>query len=234
MEIPKLAIIQQKILKNPTSIFNSLEFVSNDDKLLYSVQNRICVWTFTDEGIQKFRIRCQDGCDVVKVISSSRVAYSNNKNCNLAMIDYGKIEKVRLFEGHTARINSVSIFTDGIANFLMTSSEDCKVKMWDQRERNEIANLSFASVPITAYHPNGLLFALGLDSHIMELYDLYDISKRLHYFKVEKSRAVEWRQLKFSNDGKYIVVTTNSSQVLIFDGTNALLLQNFKSECERF
>lgn len=231
MEIPNLSIIKQRKLRDASSAFNSLEF-SNSGALLYSVPNRIGIWCFFDGRLQKFRIRCNDGCDVVKVISNKLVAHSNTKNYNLTLIDYENIRKLRTFESHTARIKTVSVFGDGSSDLLITSSEDRTVKFWDRRDRYENTSMICHSAPLTAYHPTGLLFALSLDSHILELYHVINKSTPVYTFKVERVFAIEWMQMKYSKDGKYIVVTTNSNFVHIFDGINAVLLKTFSGECE--
>lgn len=230
--IPKFSIIQQKRLKDMNKTFNSLEFAFGGDKLIYSVQNRICVMIYCEEGIKKFRIRCNDGCDVVKVISNSLVAYSNTKNFNLTLIDFNEIKRVAKFEGHIARISSISTFGDGSNNNFMTSSDDGVVKFWDRRNRYENFSMGCSSPLLTCYHPTGLLFALGIDSHILQIHHINGFVTPIHRFKLEKLLTIEWRQLKFSKEGKYIVVTTNSSLVHVFDGSSAVLLQSFTGECD--
>ncbi len=97
--------------------------------------------------------------------------------------------------------------------------------------------------PVVDYDPDGLAFGVGIDSQIIGLYDIrnhekvevfsyFDCNKFIfkgpfEMLKYECEGDFEWTHLKFSPNGKMILVSTNTSLILLVDAFSGVLLHTF-------
>ena len=83
--------------------------------------------------------------------------------------------------------------------------------------------------PVAAFDPDGLIFAAGINSDCVKLYDLRSFDKgpfSSFRFQVD-SKELEWTGLKFSPDGKSILISTNGQVIKLIDSYNGSSLQTF-------
>ncbi|MGH0185541.1 UNVERIFIED_CONTAM: hypothetical protein FKN15_018001 [Acipenser sinensis] len=82
--------------------------------------------------------------------------------------------------------------------------------------------------PVCSFDPEGLIFAAGVNSEIVTLYDLRSFDKGpFATFKMMPDRTCEWTGLKFSNDGKLILVSTNGGTLRLLDAFKGVVLHSF-------
>jgi COMPASS component SWD2 len=105
--------------------------------------------------------------------------------------------------------------------------------------------------PVANFDPDGLIFGAGINSETIKLYDLRSFEKvriekirrivRVNQksahlnlkkgpfsnFKIPKEKDIEWTGLKFSPDGKYVLISTNGSVIKLVDSFNGSLLHTF-------
>jgi len=82
--------------------------------------------------------------------------------------------------------------------------------------------------PIAAYDPEGLIFAAGVNSESIKLYDLRSFDKGPFVtFKLNQEKECDWTGLKFSRDGKTILISTNGSVIRLVDAFHGTPLQTF-------
>jgi COMPASS component SWD2 len=72
---------------------------------------------------------------------------------------------------------------------------------------------------VASFDPEGLIFAAGIDSRHVKLYDLRSFDKGpFSTFHVRQDYAAcEWTGLKFSSDGKMMLISTTISQIKLID-----------------
>lgn len=73
--------------------------------------------------------------------------------------------------------------------------------------------------PTAAFDPEGLIFAAGINSESVKLYDLRSFDKGpFATFKLgmETSGCI-WTGLQFSSDGKALLITTNGTHIRLVD-----------------
>lgn len=112
--------------------------------------------------------------------------------------------------------------------------------------------------PVCSFDPEGLIFAAGINSEMVKLYDLRSFDKvrginsletfffcfvfywgekywvvtyrpqgPFATFKLQYDRTCEWTGLKFSNDGKLILLSTNGGALRILDAFKGAVLHSF-------
>ena len=65
--------------------------------------------------------------------------------------------------------------------------------------------LLFLGIPIGAFDPEGCIFAAGIDSNIVRLYDIRTFDKgSFSTFHVQNTDKSEWKKLEFSGDGRQV------------------------------
>lgn len=93
--------------------------------------------------------------------------------------------------------------------------------------------------PTAAFDPEGLVFAAGINSEYLNLYDLRSFDKGpFGTFKPSMSEftGTEWTSLKFSPDGRTILICTNGSYLRLVNSFTGAHLHSFNvsSSCLRF
>jgi len=82
--------------------------------------------------------------------------------------------------------------------------------------------------PVAAFDPEGLIFAAGINSESLKLYDLRSFDKGpFATFKLQQDKDCDWTGLKFSPDGKLILISTNGQVVRLIDAFQGTPLQTF-------
>ncbi|KIY64566.1 WD40 repeat-like protein [Cylindrobasidium torrendii FP15055 ss-10] len=138
---------------------------------------------------------------------------------------------LQYFKGHKARV--VSLEMSPMDDGFLSASEDLTVRLWDLRAPACRGLLNVPGVPVTAWDPNGVVFAVGVNaySQIM-LYDTGNFDKKpfISISLVDRSlerisfppRPIYMTSLSFSSDGKYILAGCSGNAHYImdsFDGT---------------
>lgn len=235
-DLKSFSIIYEKKRMEESKVFDNLEFHFDQDKLIYSHTDKIGVIRYGDDmnKFEKYKIRCKMGVDLVKLVSDNRVALTSPSDIKyeIQFVNFDVYKFGFSIVGHKRRINSLSTYNKGKNKILLSSSEDKTVRLWDRRLKNPLSSLVnvFAS-PFIAFHPLGRIFAVASDSHVIEMYDTLQLKFPLYQVKLfEKDDKIQWKGLKFSHDGSYLLITTNSSVIYLVDATDGRLLSTIQGE----
>ncbi|CAM9395773.1 unnamed protein product [Discosporangium mesarthrocarpum] len=160
---------------------------------------------------------------------------------------------LRFFKGHTDKV--ISIAMSPVDDHFMTGSTDRTVRLWHLTRPQCMAVLQFplnSGAPHVAYDQQGLVFAatasLGA-SNIIKLYDARNYGKgpfdtftldhdKVTEFLVNKLPTMQpqqaetlaratWVSMKFSADGQNILISTDSSVLLMLDAFEGHVKQVF-------
>lgn len=138
---------------------------------------------------------------------------------------------LRYFKGHKAQV--VSLAVDPVHDGFITSSVDGTVKIWDLKSSSPTGNLDIGQPALVAYDPHGIIFVVAkypdvnLENSIGEVqfYDLKTVHKNPFLaVTVECSPGVQWTKIEFANNGKLLLIATDSAEHYIIDAFLGQLL----------
>uniref|UniRef100_A0A1I7YCY5 WD_REPEATS_REGION domain-containing protein n=1 Tax=Steinernema glaseri TaxID=37863 RepID=A0A1I7YCY5_9BILA len=208
-------------------------FSDNSDKinsLDYSADGKFMVASSHDDSIAVFN--CDSGTSSRTIYSKKygadliRFAHTTDNaiHCSTKVDDtirYMSLHDnkyIRYFFGHTKQV--VTLCMSPVDDTFLSGSLDKTIRLWDLRSQNCQGLMQVPSRPIAAFDPEGLIFAAGLNSEVVKLYDLRSFDKGPFLtFNLDKEKEpdVEWRTMQFSPTSKTILITTNSSDMLLID-----------------
>lgn len=125
-------------------------------------------------------------------------------------------------------VRVVALSMSPVDDMFLSGSLDKTLRLWDLRSPNCQGLMHLASRPVAAFDPEGLIFAAGVNSESVKLYDLRSFDKGpFASFKINPEKGCEWTGLKFSPDGKTILLSTNGSVIRLIDAFHGNPLQTF-------
>ncbi|WEJ93027.1 member of Set1p complex, histone methyl transferase [Yamadazyma tenuis] len=138
---------------------------------------------------------------------------------------------LRYFKGHKSQV--VSLEVDPVHDMFITSSFDKSVKLWDLRTSNPTGSVEVGQPVLLAYDPHGIVFVTaklpgyGGGDGVGEL-EFYD-TKNVHQVPFLRSTIhtrpeCTWTNIEFANNGKYLLLSTNTSEHYLIDAFSGRLL----------
>lgn len=74
--------------------------------------------------------------------------------------------------------------------------------------------------PCVSFDPQGLIFAVATATNVIKLYDLRYYDKGPFSSFIVNYNPVEWSGMKFSADGKHILLSTTTNIIFLLDAFN--------------
>ena len=142
---------------------------------------------------------------------------------------------IRYFKGHTDRVTSLSLSPSN--DQFLSASLDNTVKLWDCRSASNQGQLDFTSPYLTAYDPSATVIAIASPPaqtvHLYDLrnydkppfttFDLLDLEARFRASHGQK-QGEGWTGMEFSNNGKYMLISTNGPGHYLIDAFSGELV----------
>ncbi|KAI3405863.2 SWD2 [Candida oxycetoniae] len=174
---------------------------------------------FTHEGLDCLYASTPD--------SSS--ATENNEN-SIRYLSLSTNKYIRYFQGHKAQVSNIEV--NPINDTFMSSSYDGTVKFWDLKTSSAMGSIGAGQITVAGYDPSGTVVAIGkqptnIASKVgkLELYNLKTFDKG-PFQSVEISCLPKqvWNKLEFSNNGKLILISTDTCEHYILDAFSGRVL----------
>ena len=86
-----------------------------------------------------------------------------------------KLLSFLLSRGHTKRV--VTLCMSPTDDSFLSGSLDKTIRLWDLRSPNCQGLMQLSGRPVAAFDPEGLIFAAGINSETVKLYDLRSFDK---------------------------------------------------------
>ena len=214
---------------------NSMDFSKNGDKLVTgSDGDNITIYDC--ESLEKIYTTGSKKYGVTHTKFTRNVEnliYGSNKvNDNIRYLNIEKKSYIRYFIGHEAEVTSISM--SPVQDIFLSGSADKTVRLWDlQSSRCEATmNAPCEGIPVAAFDPEGIIFAVGYNSSIIKLYDMSSFSRgpfetfHLPYL----DPADFWTDLKFGPNGGKILLTTVGGRMIVVDAFTGNILQNLNTQ----
>ncbi|KAG0457975.1 hypothetical protein HPP92_023132 [Vanilla planifolia] len=124
-------------------------------------------------------------------------------------------DSIRLYNIVDATV--VSLCMSPINDSFMSGSLDHSVRIWDLRVNACQGILRLRGRPTVAYDQQGLVFAVAMEGGAIKLFDSRSYDKGPFDTFLVGGDTAEVCDIKFSNDGKSMLLTTTSNNIYILD-----------------
>ncbi|CAF0724732.1 unnamed protein product [Didymodactylos carnosus] len=218
-----------KVFRENSDRINSLDFNRSGELLISSSDDETIVVYDCDSGLPKRPIPSKKyGCDMIRFTRSGDQALhcSLKVDDSIRYLSLSDSKYIRYYQGHTKKVRNLCV--SPIDKSFITASCDHTVRVWDLRSQLCQGLISTQGNPVVDFDPDGIAFGIGIDSQIIGLYDIRNHEKGpFTMLKYECEGDFEWTHLKFSPNGKMILISTNTSLVLLIDAYSGVLLHTF-------
>lgn len=215
-----------------TERINAIDFSPNGETLISSDNNEQIIFYDCDRSDQLKTINVRKyGVDLVRytrdtnhfIHTSTKIDHSI-RHMNMDMVTY-----LEYYRGHTDRV--VSLCMSPNDEKFLSGSLDRTLRLWDLRSNECKGIMNVSGRPIAAFDPEGRTFAVGINSASVKLYDIrkYEVGPFVT-FKMDNEKTSEWIDMKFSPDGKVIMINTNGPVIRLIDAYDGTALQTISSK----
>jgi COMPASS component SWD2 len=158
------------------------------------------------------------GVDLIRYTHAANTAlHSSNKvDDTIRYLSLHDNKYIRYFPGHTKKV--VTLCMSPVDDTFLSGSLDKTIRLWDLRSPNCQGLMHLLGRPVANFDPEGLIFAVGINSESVKLYDLRSFDKGpFNTFKLPQDKDCDWTGLKFSPDGKVVMIYTNGNLIHLID-----------------
>ncbi|KAK5167739.1 uncharacterized protein LTR77_007438 [Saxophila tyrrhenica] len=215
----------------PGNHYTSIDFDDTGEFLLLSRSDDTIQLFNTKAGQHAKELKSQKyGSALARFThNSTSIVYASTKvDDGIRYLSMHDNSFIRYFKGHTARVTSLSM-SPGNDQFL-SAGLDNTVKLWDCRSSMAQGQLDFESPYLTSFDPSGSVIAIASPpAQTVHLYDYRNYDKppfaTFDLLSLEQSLSAShgqkpaqgWTGMEFSNNGKYILLSTNGPGHYILD-----------------
>ena len=208
-----------KTFRENTDRINAIDFSSNGETLISSSDDDSIVIYDCDKGTHKRTLNSKKyGVDLIHYTHAANTAIHSSTKVDdtIRYLSLHDNKYIRYFHGHTKKV--VSLCMSPIDDTFLSGSLDKTIRLWDLRSPNCQGLMHLVGRPVANFDPEGLIFAVGINSESVKLYDLRSFDKGpFNTFKLQQDKECDWTGLKFSPDGKIIMIYTNGNIIHTLD-----------------
>ncbi|XP_057722872.1 protein ANTHESIS POMOTING FACTOR 1 [Arachis stenosperma] len=201
---------------------NSLDFHRKDDLLVTaSEDDSVRLYDIANAKLLKTTYHKKHGADRIcfthhpnSVICSSKYNLESTGE-SLRYLSMYDNRCLRYFKGHKQRV--VSLCMSPINDSFMSGSLDHSVRIWDLRVNACQGILRLRGRPAVAYDQQGLVFSVAMEGGAIKLFDSRSYDKGPFDTFLVGGDTAEVCDIKFSNDGKSMLLTTTNNNIYVLD-----------------
>lgn len=138
---------------------------------------------------------------------------------------------LRYFKGHKDQVTSIEVHP--VLDLFLSASLDRTVKLWDLRSTSPVGNLDVGQPTVIAFDPRGIVFCVGkcpcpstgAGVGVVAFYDTASFDKKPFLeVEIQVLAGQSWNKLEFSNNGKLLLISTDSYEHYVVDAFLGQLL----------
>ncbi|KAK1297193.1 hypothetical protein QJS10_CPB15g00518 [Acorus calamus] len=203
---------------------NYLVTASDDESIrLYDIANATCLKTINSKKY---------GVDLVCFTSHPTTVLYSSKNGwdeSLRLLSLNDNKYLRYFKGHHDRVVTLSLCPR--RECFISGSLDRTVLLWDQRADKSQGLLRVQGRPAVSYDDQGLVFAIAFGGYI-RMFDARMYEKASTWWGPFDIFSVggddsEANVVKFSNDGRLMLLTTTDGHIHILDSFRGTAMSTY-------
>ncbi|KAG1686080.1 WD repeat-containing protein 82 [Nymphon striatum] len=237
-----------KVFRENSDRINSIDFSPNGDTLISSSEDDSIAIYDCEKGVRRFYMKLilesekeTESCSHKRTLNSKKygvdlIHYTHAANTavhsstkvddTIRYLSLHDNKYIRYFPGHTKKV--VTLCMSPVDDTFLSGSLDTTIRLWDLRSPNCQGLMHLQGRPVAGFDPEGLIFAAGVNSEFVKLYDLRSFDKGpFNTFKLPTDQDCDWTGLKFSPDGKMILISTNGHSIRLIDAFQGQPLQVF-------
>ncbi|KAI6233801.1 Swd-2.2 [Aphelenchoides fujianensis] len=160
------------------------------------------------------------GCNLVHFVRGSNdvITASTKVDNTIRYLSLNNNQYLRYFIGHSKPV--VTLRMSPTEEMFLSGGTDNTIRLWDLRVSTCQGVMNLPSLPIASFDPEGLIFAVGMNSETIKLYDVRTFDKgpfETFTVKPDDGQAGEWTNMTFSPDGRHILVMTAGEHMRLVD-----------------
>lgn len=218
------------LFKDYNGKVNSLDFHRTEDRLVTASDDEsIRLYDTTNATLLKIIHSKKYGADQITFTHHpSAVLYSskNGWDESLRYLSLYDNRYLRYFKGHRDRV--VSLCMSPKTDAFLSGALDHTVRLWDLRTSECQGLMRVRGRPSVAYDQQGLVFAVSMEGGAIKLFDVRSYDKGPFDTILVGGDAEEVTSMKFSNDGKLLLVSTLRGQAHVLDAFEGEKLHTFE------
>jgi len=219
-----------KLFRDHKDKINSMDFSTDGSTLISSSDDDSIVLYNCLEGVKgKQTFSKKYGVDLIRLTHAANTAVhaSTKVDDTIRYLSLHDNKYIRYFPGHTKKVTCLCM--SPADDLFISGSLDRTLRLWDLRSNNCQGLMNLPSRPVAAFDPEGLIFGVGMEANLIKLYDLRTFDKGpFSTFKLDCEIDCDWTGLKFSPDGRYILITTNGSVIRLIDAYDGHVKHSLK------
>jgi len=218
-----------KLFRENTDRINHMHFSPGGDLLISSAEDDQIVIYDCEKGTTKRTLNSKKyGVDLIHFTHAKNTAIHSSTKIDdtIRYLSLHDNKYLRYFPGHTKKVTTLCMSPTDDA--FLSGSLDKTLRLWDLRSPNCQGLMHLTGKPVAGFDPEGLIFAAGVNNEVVKLYDLRSFDKGpFATFRFTYEKDMEWTSLKFSPDGKTIMMCSNGSLIRIVDAFHGTPIQTF-------
>jgi len=218
-----------KVFRANESRINSLSFYANGEAVVCASDDDTITIYDCMTGLPRRVLNSRKyGVDLIRWTHANNAAIhaSTKLDDSIRYLSLHDHKYIRYFAGHTKKVTCLCM--SPIDDTFLSGSADKTLRLWDLRAPVAQGIMKLNSRPVAAFDPEGLIFATGINSESVKLYDLRSYDKGpFSTFKLEREKDCDWTEMKFSPDGKLILISTNGSVIRLLDAFQGQPIHSF-------
>ncbi|XP_036122428.1 WD repeat-containing protein 82 isoform X2 [Molossus molossus] len=206
-----------KVFRENSDKINCFDFSPNGETVISSSDDDSIVLYDCQEGKPKRTLYSKKyGVDLIRYThAANTVVYSSNKiDDTIRYLSLHDNKYIRYFPGHSKRVVALSM--SPVDDTFISGSLDKTIRLWDLRSPNCQGLMHLQGKPVCSFDPEGLIFAAGVNSEMVKLYDLRSFDKGY-----ANSKAVTL-EASFTPDSQFIMIGSEDGKIHVWNGESGI------------